>query len=47
MKLRAEGASLADVERILDRRALKVVRRPGNAKPAFQEEGGTRWTGIH
>lgn len=47
VKLRAEGASLADVERILDRRALKVVRRPGNAKPAFQEEGGTRWTGIH
>lgn len=47
VKLRAEGASLAEVERILDRRALKVVRRPGNAKPAFQEEGGTRWTGIH
>jgi histidinol-phosphate aminotransferase len=27
------GVSLADVERELDRRALKVQRRPGNAKP--------------
>lgn len=47
VKLRAEGASLAEVERVLDRRALKVVRRPGNAKPAYQEEGGSRWTSIH
>ena len=47
VKLRAAGASLADVERVLDRRALKVVRRPGDAKPGYQEEGGTRWTGIH
>mmetsp|Transcript_8046 Transcript_8046/g.20289 ORF Transcript_8046/g.20289 Transcript_8046/m.20289 type:complete len:419 (+) Transcript_8046:387-1643(+) len=29
------GVSLADVERQLDRRALKVFRRPGNAKPQF------------
>jgi phosphoribosyl-ATP pyrophosphohydrolase len=28
------GVSLADVERVLDRRALTVTRRPGNAKPA-------------
>jgi phosphoribosyl-ATP pyrophosphohydrolase/phosphoribosyl-AMP cyclohydrolase/histidinol dehydrogenase len=27
------GVTLADVERELDRRALKVQRRPGNAKP--------------
>jgi phosphoribosyl-ATP pyrophosphohydrolase/phosphoribosyl-AMP cyclohydrolase/histidinol dehydrogenase len=27
------GADLADVERHLDRRALKLARRPGNAKP--------------
>lgn len=47
VKLRAEGASLADMERVLDRRALKVVRRPGDAKPAYTEEGGSRWTSIH
>ncbi|MEM7630380.1 MAG: phosphoribosyl-ATP diphosphatase, partial [Planctomycetota bacterium] len=29
----ARGASLADIERHLDRRTLKVTRRPGNAKP--------------
>ncbi|MEM1329479.1 MAG: phosphoribosyl-ATP diphosphatase [Planctomycetota bacterium] len=29
---RARGATLSDVERELDRRALKVSRRPGNAK---------------
>ena len=47
VKLQAEGASLMDVEKILGRRALKIVRRPGNAKPAYTEEGGTRWTSIH
>ncbi len=47
VKLRKEGAGLGDVARILDRRSLKVVRRPGNAKPAYTEEGGTRWTSIH
>jgi phosphoribosyl-ATP pyrophosphohydrolase len=31
---RSRGASLADVARVLDRRALRVTRRPGDAKPA-------------
>ncbi|MCC7388574.1 MAG: phosphoribosyl-ATP diphosphatase [Phycisphaerales bacterium] len=30
---RAKGASLADIEAQLDRRALNVTRRPGDAKP--------------
>lgn len=30
---RAHGASLDDVERVLDERSLRVTRRPGNAKP--------------
>lgn len=30
------GVSLADVEAVLDRRALKVTRRPGNAKPPLE-----------
>jgi phosphoribosyl-AMP cyclohydrolase / phosphoribosyl-ATP pyrophosphohydrolase len=34
---RGKGASLADVARVLDRRALAVTRRPGNAKPALEE----------
>lgn len=32
--LQAQGRALADVERELDRRARKVTRRPGDAKPA-------------
>jgi phosphoribosyl-ATP pyrophosphohydrolase len=28
----AAGASLNDIEKILDQRGLKVTRRPGNAK---------------
>lgn len=36
---RARGASLDDVERVLDERSLRVTRRPGNAKPA--RAGGT------
>lgn len=32
------GASLPDIERELDRRALKVSRRAGNAKPAYTGE---------
>lgn len=31
--LARRGVTLADVQRVLDRRALKVTRRPGNAKP--------------
>ncbi len=31
--LRRAGASFADVDRELDRRALRIARRPGNAKP--------------
>lgn len=30
---RARGATLADIEAELDRRALRITRRPGNAKP--------------
>jgi phosphoribosyl-ATP pyrophosphohydrolase/phosphoribosyl-AMP cyclohydrolase len=33
VKLRAHGVNLTDVERELDRRALKLQRRPGDAKP--------------
>lgn len=32
-RLAGAGVPLADVERELDRRARKVTRRPGNAKP--------------
>ncbi|HUX42851.1 MAG TPA: phosphoribosyl-ATP diphosphatase [Rectinemataceae bacterium] len=45
-KLRVEGATLRDVERVLDRRAFRVTRRPGNAKAAFAE-GSAKWPGIH
>ena len=31
----ANGVSLADIDRELDRRSLKVSRRPGDAKPQF------------
>ncbi len=34
---RAKGASLADIEAELDRRAMKVTRRPGNAKPGASQ----------
>lgn len=30
---RARGATLEDIERCLDERALRITRRPGNAKP--------------
>ena len=33
-----QGATLGDIERELDRRSLKVSRRPGNAKPAYTGE---------
>ncbi|KAJ2751916.1 trifunctional histidinol dehydrogenase [Coemansia pectinata] len=33
VKCAAHGVSLADVERSLDRKHLKVIRRPGDAKP--------------
>ncbi len=33
-----QGATLSDIERELDRRSLKVSRRPGNAKPAYTGE---------
>ncbi|MBU1081855.1 MAG: phosphoribosyl-ATP diphosphatase [Spirochaetes bacterium] len=48
VKLAREGASLADAERVLDRRALRVTRRPGNAKAPYAEKGNEAWkTGIH
>jgi len=45
-KLRVEGACLRDVERVLDRRAMRVTRRPGNQKAAFAE-GSAKWPSIH
>lgn len=36
-KLVSAGVSLSEVEKVLDRRALKVTRRPGNAKVAPKE----------
>lgn len=48
VKLAREGTTLADVERVLDRRALRVTRRPGNAKVPYAEKGNEPWkTGIH
>jgi phosphoribosyl-AMP cyclohydrolase / phosphoribosyl-ATP pyrophosphohydrolase len=48
VKLAREGASLSDVERVLDRRAMRVSRRPGNAKLPYVEKGNEAWkTGIH
>lgn len=48
VKLAREGAGLADVERVLDRRAMRVTRRPGNAKAPYLEKGNEPWkTGIH
>lgn len=48
VKLAKEGATLSDVARVLDRRAMKVTRRPGNAKLPYAEKGNEPWkTGIH
>lgn len=48
VKLAREGATLADVERVLDRRAMRITRRPGNAKVPYAEKGNEPWqTGIH
>ena len=32
------GVSLTDLENVLDRRALAITRRPGNAKKAFENQ---------
>ena len=46
VKALREGASLADIERELERRSYKVQRRPGNAKPGYDaSDGGSAWTG--
>lgn len=48
VKLAREGASLSDVEQILDGRAMRVTRRPGNAKLPYAQKGNEPWkTGIH
>ncbi|TPX69952.1 hypothetical protein SpCBS45565_g01988 [Spizellomyces sp. 'palustris'] len=39
VKCTAAGVSLADIETQLDRRARKVSRRPGNAKPKWNMSG--------
>ncbi|EPE06032.1 histidine biosynthesis trifunctional protein [Ophiostoma piceae UAMH 11346] len=36
------GVSLADIERSLDAKGLKVQRRPGNAKPKWEEKIGKK-----
>ncbi|ERS96668.1 phosphoribosyl-ATP pyrophosphohydrolase [Sporothrix schenckii 1099-18] len=38
VKATAAGVSLADIERSLDAKGLKVQRRPGNAKPKWEEK---------
>jgi len=40
VRLRAAGVELADIERELDRRAMKVTRRAGNAKPTPTARAG-------
>lgn len=39
--LAAKGSSLAEAERVLDLRSLKVTRRPGDAKPGYGAEGAS------
>lgn len=34
----AQGVSISDIERSLDRKAKKVTRRPGNAKPQWSQK---------
>jgi phosphoribosyl-ATP pyrophosphohydrolase/phosphoribosyl-AMP cyclohydrolase len=46
VKTYAEGASLADIEAELERRSLRVRRRPGGAKPGYGD-GRLAWNGIH
>lgn len=41
-----EGVALSDVAAVLDRRADKVTRRPGNAKPAFMKANGGQTNGV-
>jgi phosphoribosyl-AMP cyclohydrolase / phosphoribosyl-ATP pyrophosphohydrolase len=44
----AMGASLASIEAELDRRSLRVSRRPGLVKPAYaQSSSETNWQGEH
>ncbi|CAK7232638.1 trifunctional histidinol dehydrogenase [Sporothrix bragantina] len=38
VKATSAGVSLADIERNLDAKGLKVQRRPGNAKPKWEEK---------
>lgn len=48
VKALGEGARLSDIEEELERRSLRVRRRPGDAKPGYsQVEGGSPWSGIH
>lgn len=43
-----QGASLADIERELDMRSLRVRRRGGSAKPAYRASGeDLSWNPIH
>lgn len=48
VKLAAAGVRLAEVEAVLDRRARKLLRRPGNAKQPYRAKGNEPWqTGLH
>lgn len=41
----SKGVGMKDIERALDAKSLKVSRRPGNAKPAFEEKVNGSETG--
>ncbi len=48
VKLAREGSSLAEAAKVLDRRALRLSRRPGDAKKNITAEGAGSWAqGIH
>jgi phosphoribosyl-ATP pyrophosphohydrolase len=48
VKLAKEGSSLEEAERVLDERALRLTRRPGNAKRPYEQKGGEPWkSSIH
>lgn len=42
----SKGARLEDIEQILDQRALKVTRRPGDAKPGINSNGTSKMIGA-
>lgn len=48
VKLAKAGATLKDVQQILERRSRKLSRRPGNAKRPYEGKGNQQWqNGLH